>query len=211
MALVVIGDVHGRIKEYQKIANQFEYTLALGDVTFNYSDIQLDPSRHLINLGNHNNYDTAYLCPNVLKGEFGLRTHGGVEFFFVRGAFSIDLVHRQINYLNSGHKTWWEQEELSLTNMINCLESYKNAQPKTVLTHTCPASVKDLISNPKIMVEFGWTREHTSKTQELLELMFEAHQPELWVFGHFHTYFEEEINGTKFICLPELGTLTIED
>ncbi len=36
------------------------------------------------------------------------------------------------------------------------------------------------------------------------QAMFEIHQPENWVFGHWHTNFKQCINNTKFKCLPEL-------
>jgi hypothetical protein len=31
--------------------------------------------------------------------------------------------------------------------------------------------------------------------------MFELHQPKLWVFGHYHTDYDEVIQGTRFVCV----------
>jgi hypothetical protein len=40
--------------------------------------------------------------------------------------------------------------------------------------------------------------------------MFEAHQPKLWIHGHWHVSRNAEYNGTRFICLEELGTIVID-
>jgi hypothetical protein len=36
--------------------------------------------------------------------------------------------------------------------------------------------------------------------------MFEAHQPETWVFGHYHVDRDFELKGTHFRCCAELST-----
>lgn len=45
-----------------------------------------------------------------------------------------------------------------------------------------------------------------SITRNLLQSMFEEHQPKLWLFGHHHRSKRKEINGTEFICVKELQT-----
>jgi Icc-related predicted phosphoesterase len=43
-----------------------------------------------------------------------------------------------------------------------------------------------------------------------LHMMFQEHQPKLWVFGHHHQSKDVQINGTRFVCLNELETMTLE-
>jgi len=49
-----------------------------------------------------------------------------------------------------------------------------------------------------------------TRTGQLLDQMFEYHKPKIWIFGHYHVGMDKEINGTRFICLPELGEITLD-
>ena len=210
MALTLISDVHGQIKEYEKIANEFEYTLQIGDCSFHYDNIALDPFRHKIFLGNHDNYDSAHYCPNVLPRGFGLEKHGGIEFFYVRGAFSPDVIFRKLEEQKSGLRTWWNEEELSFEEMFDCFVEYAQCEPKYVFTHTCPTFLLEEVGTPGALKGYLWEN-YVSKSSQLLQMMWKQFEPELWVFGHFHRYWEKEVNNTRFVCLPELGTLTIDE
>ena len=85
-----IGDVHGKYDLYLDICGVKERTLQIGDLGFRYGCLEnLDPESHKIVAGNHDNYDTIAQFPNYL-GDWGFHTLGGTEFFFLRGAYSID-------------------------------------------------------------------------------------------------------------------------
>jgi hypothetical protein len=47
-------------------------------------------------------------------------------------------------------------------------------------------------------------------TANLLQAMFEAHQPSVWFFGHHHVRLNEVHDGTRFQCLPELGSFDMQ-
>jgi len=207
--LTLIGDVHGRISDYLYICQNKPYTIALGDVSFRYDEIEskLDPTRHKILGGNHDNLPDLKQLPHNL-GDYGPYSHGGHDFFFVRGAFSIDMIWRQVDFLNSGNKTWWYEEELSLREMMDCLKQYKKVKPDKVFTHAAPEMLLDIIGKPGILKSFGWEN-YVSRTAELLQMMWDIHQPSLWVFGHFHQRWEKQIEKTRFVCLPELGRLEL--
>jgi Icc-related predicted phosphoesterase len=49
-----------------------------------------------------------------------------------------------------------------------------------------------------------------TNTSKLLQEMFEAHQPKVWVFGHWHASVDTKFGDTTFRCLDELGTMTLE-
>ena len=51
---------------------------------------------------------------------------------------------------------------------------------------------------------------YASRTRVWFQNMFERHQPKLWLFGHWHTPFDETVDGTRFVCLPELATIDID-
>ena len=49
-----------------------------------------------------------------------------------------------------------------------------------------------------------------SRTRQAFQAMFEAHQPDLWVFGHWHHSFDGVLDGTRFVCLNELEARTFD-
>jgi len=76
-----------------------------------------------------------------------------------------------------------------------------------MLSHECPTSIIDMIAGFKT-----WDGEpiRPSMTANVLEQMFEEHKPLLWVFGHHHKVFDMVVEGTRFVCLPELACLDFD-
>jgi predicted phosphodiesterase len=50
-----------------------------------------------------------------------------------------------------------------------------------------------------------------TRTGLALQAMFEIHQPEVWLFGHWHINKVQKIGATNFICLAELSFIDIGD
>lgn len=204
----VIGDVHQKYSHYRALCSQFPYTVQIGDMGFEYGRIGVDTDKHVMFGGNHDNYDSIAYYPGYL-GKFGNTSHNNTEFFFVGGAFSIDLIVRQAQFLNGHPKSWWWQEELAPSEMFACYELYKIVRPKIMLSHTFPKVMVDRIGNPQIMDHFGWGSQFESKTSNFLQMLWAEHQPDLWVGGHFHMDREEQIGNTKFVVVSELGTFDV--
>lgn len=208
----VIGDVHGKYESYLKVADSAERSLQLGDMGFNYVGFNHDESRHKFFGGNHDNYDQYNECTYQI-GHWGKRNHGGVEFFFVRGAFSVDFKPRIVLEKAGQGKTWWNNEQLNYIQMGNAYDDYVYCRPDLMITHTCPHSVVKYVetnNGKSLLRHLGYNpNTFTTNTQELLQAMFEAYQPKKWIFGHFHVDRKFEVNGTEFICLPELGYVDV--
>lgn len=206
--LRIISDVHGKYIPYAKIARRAEEegcaTLQLGDFGFSYGSFEhfeLSPNKHRFFAGNHDNYEKIGDCPNNL-GDFGEVTLGGVTFFFVRGAYSIDRVFRVQG------RDWWSEEELSMDKCYQALEQYRLDKPDIVISHDCPDVMRDwLIRHDAGMIG---CKPIATRTGQLLQAMYDAHQPERWIFGHWHINVKTIIGRTEFICLGELSTMTIE-
>jgi predicted phosphodiesterase len=212
MELRIIGDVHGKFQEYIALTKGCDYSIQVGDMGFDYSELRaINEDNHKFIGGNHDNYDKYYASPYVVQGaqldkDFGTATHGGLDFFFVRGGFSIDWKQRQRSFLMGGAKTYWDNEELSIEEMEMALWQYQKMKPDVVITHECPRSISKHVGDNKILEMFGYNPDRfATKTSELLEMMFQYHQPKMHFFGHYHVPFNKIINGTRFICLPELG------
>lgn len=195
--LTLIGDVHGKYKRYHEIIrkkDKYPYTVQLGDFGFDYSTLKnIDPKNHVFIGGNHDNYDIINDVPHYL-GDYGYMVNfNGINFFYYRGAYSIDRRHRTIGI------DWWSNEENNIDTFLEARKLYRDIKPDIVLTHDCPEEVVPLVldRNDHIYQNItGWA----------LQELFNIHQPKIWRFGHHHKSWRMNINGTDFRCLNELET-----
>lgn len=202
MKLTVIGDVHGKINEYKKIIDNCKFSICVGDFGFRpewswlikQKNNSEDPWNHWINMGNHDYIPFYHVYGPSMKNHVFWPKE---SIFTVRGAESIDKHHR-IEGLD-----WFANEELTYQEGLEAFDCYVESKPKIVISHDCPQSVMNHFW------KYSWTF-GKSNTRNLLEAMFDAHKPDIWIFGHHHESKDEVINGTRFICLDELETFEIE-
>lgn len=197
--LTLIGDVHGKYDRYHKIIRKTEYhpyTLQLGDFGFKYDTLKnVDYTKHLIIGGNHDNYDTCYNYPHFLY-DFGYTKLNGVDFFYYRGAYSIDRQYRTIGI------DWWAQEQVSIDQFMKARELYREIKPDIVITHDCPVFMVPQYIEPNAKV-------YENITNWALGELYNIHQPKLWCHGHYHLSKTTVYGDTKFVCLNELETYEI--
>jgi predicted phosphodiesterase len=195
----VIGDVHGKYERYHRIVRRTEenpHTIQLGDFGFKYDTLaNVDSTKHLIIPGNHDNYDTCYNYPHFL-GDYGYTSLNGIEFFYYRGAYSIDRIYRTIGI------DWWENEQVGIEGFMKARELYRMIKPKIVITHDCPENIAHQ------MVPDGGRVFQNNTTWALQELL-NIHEPDLWLFGHWHKSRTIQHGKTRFMCLNELETYNI--
>jgi predicted phosphodiesterase len=204
--LRIIGDVHGKLEDYIQLASQAEYSIQLGDLGFDYDPIKiLNPIKHRVLGGNHDNYSVMdgvfHKQTSHFLGNYGVHNIPVVgDLFFVRGGHSIDKAQRTENY------NWWTDEQISYSDGLKALDEYTKVKPDFMISHECPASVIEMVAGFKT-----WDGEEIrpSMTANLLEQMFDVHKPHLWIFGHHHKFFDMNVKGTRFICLPELACFDI--
>lgn len=190
---LIIGDVHGKVDRYWNILQKHKSSsIQVGDFGFkkehDWHLANIDYSQHKINFGNHDDY--TYLHKPHSLSNFSISKSG---LMTIRGAYSIDKVYRTEN-LN-----WWANEELNYSEMQQAVDFYNFNKPKIIISHDCPHEVRKQL--------FGINDK--SITSNGLQIMFENHQPDLWIFGHHHKSKNEVINGTRFVCLAELETFLI--
>lgn len=208
MKLRFIGDVHGMLDRYVEFVRDADLSISLGEMGFRplqlysyYEDGQLDPDKHIILPGNHDNYQVipgirTFLC------DPGWGVHKGgpfPEFFYVRGAESVpwDRIHRVEG------KDWWPQEQLSYGELEKAVEAYRAHKPKLMITHTCPQRLVERLVPPGNEI-------YKFRTELALDEMFASHKPDIWLFGHFHHTEIWEQDGTKFVALGELATADMD-
>lgn len=219
--LLLISDLHGATQrhiDYTRYADDKNLsTLQIGDLGYDYKYLNhIDPNKHKFIKGNHDNYE----C-NVKHdlGDYGHYNHGNIDFFFVRGEFSIDKNYREkMYYSGNWPKTWFLEEEISRADHPKVLAEYKkyirfcelNDIPPIIISHGCPKIIADKVGRPSVLRNFGFDPDifHT-ETQYLLDSLFEYSKPKLWCFGHFHRDYDSIYEGTRFVCVKEFGTFLI--
>lgn len=208
----LIGDIHGKVTPYLDLIADCEESIQVGDFgmgflnTYNMGRVA-DAQRwgdHRFIRGNH---DDPALC----KDSFGWIEDGHYdperEMMFVGGAWSIDHEYRKQHDARYGTVSWWEDEELPVSELARIHAEYVFRKPKIMITHDAPMQVsKELFFDGSHQM---YGPHQSTRTAEALQAMFREHQPDLWVFGHWHISKRRVIDGTEFVCLAELEHMDI--
>lgn len=198
--ITFVGDVHGKYKRLHEIIrekNRHEYIVQIGDLGFDYTTLEnVDPSKFVVVGGNHDNYDKIVKIPHYL-GDFGHTVNfNGVDFFHYRGAYSIDRQYRTIGI------DWWKEEEVTIENFMKARELYRSIKPDIMVTHDCPEFLVPQYIGSQARI-------YQNITSWALQELYNAHQPKIWIHGHFHLSKTVQYGDTKFVCLNELETFVV--
>jgi predicted phosphodiesterase len=195
-SITLIGDVHGKYKRYHEIIREKDrhpYTIQLGDFGFDYGTVfNVDDEKHKIIGGNHDHYDRIIHIPHYL-GDFGYSCLNGVNFFYYRGAYSIDRQYRTIGI------DWWEDEQNNIETFMKARELYREIKPDIFLAHDCPDFMVPQYIGPH-------AKRYENITGWALGELYKIHQPKLFIHGHYHVSKTTQYGDTKFVCLNELET-----
>jgi hypothetical protein len=205
----LIGDVHGKFGRYRDTIRDASFSIQVGDMGVGFKRMfggelvnsanppfdAMSEGRHLFIRGNHDN-------PEVCKSHKYWIPDGTVVdgIYCLGGATSIDRAWRTEGL------DWWEDEQLSYSELQKCIDDYATIKPEIVVTHEAPESIAN-----QILATFNMTKiEDASRTRQALEQMFYAHQPREWYFGHWHTSMQFKSGQTLFRCLAELEYADVE-
>ena len=206
MSIVIIGDVHGRTKTYQKWlrdnCDESQRTVQIGDMGLGFAGVGLPApgqpplsANHKFFRGNHDSPDKCRKHPAYL-GDFGYLPED--ELFWLAGAYSIDRDFRIEGI------SWWRDEELSIAELNQAADLYSLMKPKYVLSHEAPAKAGETLLHgllgPYFAAKGGSPQ---SRTAQMLQIMLDNHQPDEYVFGHYHVDKQFYVPGykTKFTCV----------
>lgn len=208
-----IGDVHGKFKQYRELIRHKKNTIQIGDmgVGFRYvhgpreGEFCTNPPYDAMVEGNHRfirgNHDNPGECAKHKQ----FIADGTIEenIMFIGGAVSVDKEWRLPNY------NWWENEELSTSELNELFDKYDDFLPEVMVTHDCPEELA------AVMVNLGGNGNKldprwSSRTRQAFQAMLDMNRPRLWVFGHWHISFDQTIDGTRFVCLAELEGKELE-
>ena len=182
------------MSRYWKILEHFKdkNTIQLGDLGFKdmYECVHKLESKntHKGIKGNHDYYPYLY-DDRFCLGDYSY--FKDMDMMCIRGANSMDIHQRKEGV------DWFREEEVSYEKSQEIIDFYIEKKPQIVITHDCPYSIKLRL----------FQYHDKTITSNMLECMFQNHQPKLWIFGHYHRSMDTIVNGTRFVCLKELETL----
>ncbi len=204
-----IGDLHGEFQQYERLIGEVEQSVQVGDMGIGFCSVGEDgvvmrpqPKYETMKRqGNHRfirgNQDDPSECRNNSLWIADGTSEGDV--FYCGGAKSANRTNRTEG-LN-----WWPDEELSESEFAIVREKYLDARPRLMVTHDCPHPVAPaILRHHQIDKPVALTR-----TRKSFQAMWELHKPEIWIFGHWHLSFDQQIAGTRFICLDILETIEL--
>lgn len=194
-----IGDIHGNYIPWIAAAENSMRSVQVGDFGLGFGtkglaafvdSVVIDPipGEHRFIRGNH---DALYEC----KLSKNWIPDGTIEgpVMYIGGAGSIDRAWRTEG-LN-----WWSDEELSISELDQMIETYAQAKPKVLVTHDCSEQFAKRVMMPLV----NSTIDFPSRTRDAIDQMYLVKPPEVHIFGHWHhrvDYIDEQ-TGTRMICL----------
>jgi len=194
MKYTILGDVHGNIEHCYRVyrdvqrRNPGSEVIQIGDLGVGFSthgfpdtaDYRL-PALFKFFPGNHDNRKECHKLPNCL-GDYGEYK----DLFFLSGAWSIDKNQRIPGV------SWWDDEELSHTQLEDAVEKWKNSKAEILLSHEGPHSVVSTV--------WPWISGY-DKTRCALDEMIKIRKPSQVIFGHHHKALDTMIDNVRYICL----------
>ena len=212
----LIGDVHGKFSRYKTILQNSPYkTIQVGDMgvgfTNSHGENSANPPYDAMVAGGHRFIRGNHDNPAVCKRHSQYIADGTVinGIMFVGGALSIDKAYRIEG------QSYWADEELSAHDLNMVVDIYYTAKPEIMITHECPETIAEIMvgsidPKTKMFSPGKLDPRFASRTRQAFQSMFELHQPKLWAYGHWHVPFDQVVNGTRFVCLPELAYMDVD-
>ena len=211
-----IGDVHGYKNELafvlSNIPDDVTSVVQVGDmgVGMGQSDYWHESLEDMLQAVNgrfiRGNHDSPEQCKEMRTWIQDGRIENDV--MFIGGAWSIDNPNAPPGWFRrTKDYDWWEDEECSNEQFEHFLDIYSTVKPRIMVTHDCPHDVAG-----RLFWDTGFLRgpRYNTRTGHFLQKLFEIHQPEIHLFGHWHCNTDEVINGTRFICLNELSYADVD-
>lgn len=190
----LIGDCHGLYNQYLELRDMLDQSLVLGDVGLGFGkstveqevkDLPPNPNHRLLR-GNHDNPIIFQLHPSAIP-VWGYNET--MDMFWLGGGFSIDRRFRTPGW------DWWPNEEIGYEELgMKVYPKYLDTKPRIVVSHECPEIAQRMMSSYTTKINIQ------NRTKTIMNQMFEVHQPEFWVFGHYHEKRIKKIENTKFVC-----------
>ena len=209
--VLITGDIHNLFNRLNQLINQKNPDLIIccGDFGFwplfagksggikPLSSIKLQGAEKLLWIdGNHEDHwelakrESDEIEPGIIympRGSTYTLPDGRV-ILFMGGANSIDKMWRTI-----GHD-WFPEELITQKDFMNL----PDCEVDIFITHTCP---NELVLDLKTQ----YIGKEWEPSNHALSELWKIYKPDLWFFGHWHTFLDITMMGTKCYCLSHPG------
>lgn len=207
MKVRIVGDIHGKVHGYGEVVKDVDHSIQIGDFGVGFFQPGTERWEKMIdiqNSGDHTffrgNHDNPEMCRELdaYMGDFGYYN----DIMWIAGAYSIDAAWRVEG------RDWWSNEELTTAQWNDVISIYMKRKPKILLTHDCP-----LFVSKQMFIDKGLgmgNQQLKTRTGQFLERLHAIHEPDTWIFGHWHHTATLQAGKTQFHCLGELAYMDIE-
>ena len=121
--------------------------------------------------------------------DWGIYQLGEYRAAVIGGAYSVDKEYRLMR--GSG---WFEDEQLSTDEMLECTADFMGEEVDLVLSHTCP-----ICWEPTDLFLPSINQSYVDKSMELfLEELAKVFRWKVWLFGHYHADRLERVGVEQF-------------
>lgn len=136
------------------------------------------------------------MMPNVYYMKRGsvLQLRDGRNILFMGGADSIDKGARTPGV------DWFPEEVITQSDIYNL----PDVGVDVVVSHTCPMEFHKAMLKAK-RSQWGWQKKIRDPSASALSYILNRYKPDLWYFGHFHTFLRGKYRDTKWYCLNTVG------
>lgn len=209
----IVGDVHGASEQlFGLICDMPEHVtsaIQVGDmgVGFGQSDYWLESLDLTMVAANarfiRGNHDNPALCKNMSSYIRDCTVEKHV--MYMGGAWSIDQQWRTQDV------DWWEDEQLSYAQLSSAIDKFEACKPRIMITHDCPTvAATHMFLNSGLLPGGTAAKLYANRTSSALQDMYDKHEPDLWIFGHWHHTVNMQLGNTRFMCLGELDYVDID-
>lgn len=223
MKLLILGDIHGSIKDIQRVNEFCNYkninaVIQVGDFGLGFRDpcpVETAVISHtrpwFTCLGNHDNwikyngYQNQSLKTFMRAETYTFKNYPHYRFVFFGGTESVDS-HNRLDGV-----TWWAEETPSALDFDLLYETLNKPIPTIVISHDAPTKAHPFeYQNYGLVNKANVPINHTSST---LQKLFDNldHKPEYWFFGHHHEFYHKSLQGTQFYCCGLAGQAFLLD
>ncbi len=217
MKCLIVGDIHGNFLPFINIieAKKPDIVIQVGDFGYWPGTPGWQEKKKIFESikvpiywcdGNHENHKiikekcdnlapgetTIELLPNCFYVKRGsLLNINNTKILFMGGANSIDKNQRTLGF------DYFTEEIISSLDFDNITDE----RPNIIISHTCPNEfVSDLQKRIYETQGMRITLDN-DPSRKALSILLEKFNPELWFFGHWHTFVQKVYNNTLWSCI----------
>jgi Icc-related predicted phosphoesterase len=234
MRILVVGDTHGQSGLAKRLSNYAANTghqmiLQVGDFGFGWhKDSQgndtwlMEVNKAAIDAeiewcwidGNHDNHPLLWSKDHDMSATTywprgSTATFGGVSCGFLGGGVSVDKQWRKVG------KSWWPTEEVSDDELDVAIAQFLLNRTKLVFSHDAPIMASALKHGLDRREQgFQWPTDallQSDRHRDKLQRVLDRIQPELWVHGHYHYSYTEQLGKTLVVGLANADAYGIKE